>query len=211
MSWLSEMFGGGGNPANAANKYLDQIPGVSHEGYDPYINRGQEAGGIMSDQFGKMSQDPTAFINELMKGYQESDGYKYQQDQMGRAAGNTAAAGGMRGSAQDTQNQQQITQGLLGQDMQQYLSNLLGAQKTGLEGEQSIYNTGFNASQGLTGDLTNILGQQGGLAYQGAQNKNKQQQDWLKALMSGIGTAGGWEVGGPVGGTVGGNLANKFM
>src|SRR3990167_9540646 len=39
MSWLSSLFHGGNskNPADAAMPYLNQVPGVSHQGYDPYI------------------------------------------------------------------------------------------------------------------------------------------------------------------------------
>ena len=58
MSWLSKLFGGGGNgggggvgqggnfdPSGAANKYLNQIPDVAHKGYDPYVNQGLDASG----------------------------------------------------------------------------------------------------------------------------------------------------------------------
>ena len=211
MSWLSNLFGGGQNPADAARPYLDQIPGVAHEGYDPYINRGRKAGDIAGGQFDRMSADPSAFINELMKGYTESDDYKFKQEEMGRSAANSAAAGGMRGSGLDQKEQQRITQGLLGDDMQQWLQNVLGVQKTGLQGEQDFYHTGYDASKGLEGDLSNVLGTQAGLAFQGAREGQKRSQDWLKMLGSAAGTIGGWALGGPAGGTVGGALAKKFL
>jgi hypothetical protein len=78
----------------------------------------------------------------------------------------------MRGTAQDQMQQQQITQGLLGNDMQQYLSNALGVQQGGLQGEQGLYGMGFNASQGLGSDLMNVLGQQGGMAYNQGRDQN---------------------------------------
>jgi hypothetical protein len=209
MSLWDKLFGGGGqDPSAAANKYLDKIPGVSHDIYDPYINRGGAAGDVLSEQYGKMSQDPSAFIDALMKGYKPSEGYQFKQDQMGRAAANTAAAGGMRGTAQDQMHQQQLTQGLLGQDMQQYLSNALGVHGQGLQGEQGLYGIGFGASQGLDSDLTNVLGQQGGMAYQQAR-EDRNRPGWLSKIAGGIGTIAGLPTSG--GGSIGGDFLKKFF
>jgi hypothetical protein len=208
MSLWTTLFGGGGDPAAAAQPYLEQIPGVSHDIYDPYITRGGAAGDVLSEQYGRMAQDPTAFINALMEGYKPSEGYQFQQEQMGRAAANTAAAGGMRGTPQDQLQQQQITQGLLGQDMQQYLSNVLGAQQTGLTGEQGLYGIGFDASKGLGADLTNVLGQQAGLAFQGARERAAQPGLFGK-LTGALGTIAGLPTRG--GGSVGGDILRRFI
>lgn len=39
---ISQMFGGGGkNPYDAGNKYLDQIPGKTNQYFDPYFQAGK--------------------------------------------------------------------------------------------------------------------------------------------------------------------------
>src|SRR5678816_2864510 len=107
MSWLSELFKGGknNNPADAAMPYLDQIPGMEEQNYNPYIQRGSTAYDTMAPSYNKMSTDPTGFLDEIMKHYQESQGFKLKRDEGLRAAGNTAAAGGMRGSLSDIESE----------------------------------------------------------------------------------------------------------
>ena len=210
MSWLSRLMGSGqSNPANKAMPYLNQIPGVAHQTYDPYIQRGQKAGDIAQGQFDQMSQDPMAFINKLMEGYKPSESYKFQQDELGRGMASTAAAGGMRGTPQDQEAQAKLTQGLLSGDMQQWLQNLLGAQATGLQGEQNMYNTGATASGAMGGDIMNALGTQGSLAFQGQANKNQSANDLFKALMGGMGAIGTAPMTG--GGSLFGKIASKWM
>jgi hypothetical protein len=55
MSWLSKALGlsSSQNPANAAQPYLQQIPGVGHQNYDPYIQQGQQAGQTLQGEYGK--------------------------------------------------------------------------------------------------------------------------------------------------------------
>src|SRR3954471_6100197 len=136
MSMLSKLFGGGGqSPQNAANNYLNQIPGVAHQGYDPYINEGRDASGKTKSKYEELMDDPTGFINKLMEGYKPSEGYQFQKEQLTKELGNTAAAGGIAGTPEDQMNQGAGIQKLLSGDMQQFLKNVLGEFHTGLEGE----------------------------------------------------------------------------
>ena len=41
MSWLSDFFKGGKNPADSAMPFLNQIPGMEKQYYDPFINYGK--------------------------------------------------------------------------------------------------------------------------------------------------------------------------
>ena len=209
MSWLSDFFKGGKNPADAAMPYLDQIAPMEHAAYDPYIQRGNEASNTLMPQFNQMSSDPAAFLESLMKNYQPSRGYQLQNDEMRRSAGNTAAAGGMRGSLNDISNEARISDTLMGNDMQQWLKNVLGIETAGQGGLQHTSDQGFNATQGMTGDLSNVLGTQGTLAFQGQANQNKSLSDLLSGLLKGVGTVGGWDS--PSGGTVGSNFINRFI
>lgn len=182
----------GGDPTKSANKYLDQIAPMEKEYYNPYIDRGNKAYDQFAPQFDQMSSNPTEFLEMLMKEYQPSSGFQMRNDNALKAAGNSAAAGGMRGSINDINNEAGITDTLLGNDMQQWLQNVLGIQGTGLQGEQNLYGTGFNATQNLTGDLANVLGTQGSLAFQGTTQKNKAFSDFISGLTKAAGGAAGY-------------------
>jgi len=191
MSWLNKLFGGGDNPMGSANQYLNQIPGVAHQGYDDYINQGKEAGGNTKSQYEDMMNDPTGFINKLMGGYKESEGYQFQKDQLTKELGNTAAAGGIAGTPQDQMNQGAGVQKLLSQDMQQFLQNVLGRYDKGLAGEEGIATRGYDASGKLTDTLGNALNQQGELAYKNTVDKNQHATDLWSMFGKALGGAGG--------------------
>lgn len=190
MDFLSSIFGGGNNnPANSAMPYLDQAENTIKPYYDPYIQQGQQAYSAISPQLNQMMSNPTEFLNSLMKNYQQSQGYQLKRDEMSRAAGNTAAAGGQRGSQYDINQQVRLDDMLMGEDMQQWLQNILGIQNTGLGGMSNLYNTGYDASKSLSGDLSNILGTKSQLAFQGQRENNQQQNDIFGGLLSGFGGA----------------------
>jgi hypothetical protein len=199
MSWLSKLFGGGhggsnsGTPMTSANQYLNQIPGVAHQGYDPYVTAGLDASGKTKSAYESMMEDPTGFINKLMEGYKPSEGYQFQKEELTKELGNTAAAGGIAGTPQDQMNQGAGVQKLLSGDMQQFLQNVLGRYDLGLTGEEGVATRGFDASSKLTDALGSALNQQGGLAFNDAQQKLKNKNDlWSmfgKALGGGVGLA----------------------
>jgi hypothetical protein len=147
--------------------------------------------------------DPTGFINKLMEGYKPSEGYQFQKEQLTKELGNTAAAGGVAGTPQDQMNQGAGVQKLLSGDMQQFLQNVLGVFNTGLEGEQGIANTGYDASKNLTDALGGALNQQGGLAFQNQQQKNQNKNDLWKMFGKALGAGAGFAFGGVPGAKVG--------
>lgn len=211
MSILSRLFGGGKNPADAAKPYLDQIPGVGHQNYDPYINAGRDASSRTKSQYEDLMNDPTGFINKLMEAYKPSEGYQFQKEQLGKEMSNTAAAGGIAGTPLDQQNQAAGIQGLLSQDQQQFLQNALGRFDTGLKGEEGIAGRGFDASKDLADLLGGSLNQQGGLAFQGQSQQNANKSSLISALMKALGMAGGAFLGGPAGALVGGGLGSSMF
>ncbi len=216
MSMLSKLFGGTPekNPMMEANQYLNKIPGVAHEGYDPYVNAGLDASGKTKDVYENLMNDPTAFINQLMKGYQPSEGYQFQKGELTKELGNAAAAGGVAGTPYDVMNQGKGIQGLLSGDMQQFLQNALGLFRTGLSGEENIAGRGYNATGQLTDTLGNALNQQGGLAFQNAQQQNADARTDKKNLWSmfgkALGAGGGFLLGGPAGAYAGAQLGGKI-
>jgi hypothetical protein len=223
MSWLSDFFSGGKNPADAAMPYLNQIPGMAKGYYEPYINKGNEAYNTFNPEINQMTSDPAAFLEKIMKGYEPSRGYQLQRDEALKAAGNSAAAGGMRGSSNDISNEARISDALQGEDMQKWIQNVLGIQKQGQTSEENLYNTGYNASNALSGDLSNVLGTQASLAFQGQANQNQSKGDLLSGLVKALGAVGGWSLPGKSGwdssggwnssggGTVGGSVLSRFI
>lgn len=213
MSMLSKLFGGGGkSPKDAANKYLNQIPEVAHQGFDPYVNAGLDASNQTKSAYEELLNDPTGFINKIMENYQPSEGYNFQKGLLTKDLSNTAAAGGVAGTPLDQLNQGQQIQGLLSQDMQQFLSNILNVHTQGLNGEEGIASRGFDATKNLTDTLGNNLTQQGGLAFQDQQQKNQNKSDlWSmfgKALGAGTGFALGGAPGAAAGYKLGGGTGN---
>jgi hypothetical protein len=193
-----DFLGGGDdrNPADAAMPYLNKIAPMEKQYFDPFIQRGNTAYGKMAPQFDQMSKDPAAFLEMILGKYQPSKAYGLKRDEMMRAAGNTAAAGGMRGSGQDMVSEERIADTLLGEDMQQWLQNVLGIHGRGLEGESKLYDTGFDAAKSLTGDLSNTLGTQATLGFQGQAERNKSQSDIIGAIAKALGAGAGAYYGG---------------
>lgn len=191
MSILSSFFKGGKNPADAAMPYLNQIPGVGHDYYDSYINQGRGASERVGGEYDKLLSDPTGFIQKLMDSYQTSGQYGYERDKLTNELGNTAAAGGFAGNPYHQQQQGEMVQGLLSKDMQQYLQNALGVYNTGLQGEQGLADTGYDASGKLTDLLGGTLNTQAGLAFQGQSQKNANQSALFKSLMGALSGGGG--------------------
>ncbi len=208
---LSNFLRGGKNPANAAMPFFEKIPSMERDIYNPFIDRGKEAGDMLSAKFRELLGDPSGFLETLMEDYEPSRGYQLQRDEALRAAGNTAAAGGQKGSLQDIEQQARITDMLMGDDMQRWLSNVTGLFGAGLTGEKGFFDTGFNASGNLASDLGNIYSTQGQLAFQGQREKNQRVGDLLQALLQGAGGIAGLSLPGKDAGTVGGALLSKFI
>lgn len=205
MGFLSGIFGGGKNPANAAMPYLNQIPGVAQQNLGPYAQQGQQQANQNQQTYAQMVSDPAAFHAALRATYTPSEGYKFREKNYLKAASGAAAAGGQRGSQADQEAQMRLVQGLLGEDEGAYLDRLYNVLGTGLQGNEYGANRGFTASSDLANILASNLSQQGGLAYKGQENRNSQNDATRKFLMQAIG-AGLGAFGGPAGMAAGANI-----
>jgi hypothetical protein len=192
MSLLDKIFGTGTNPADAATPYLNNIPGIGHETYDPYVTTGKKAGGITQDMYEQLISDPQGFINKLMEGYKPSEGYQFAKDELTSSLGNTAAAGGIAGTPLDQMNQGKEVQKLLSKDQQQYLENALGIFKTGLTGEEGVATRGFDAAKALGDLLGNNQATQAGLAFQGQSQQNANKNSLIQGILKALGGAAGF-------------------
>lgn len=180
------------NPANAATKELNKIPGQVKPYYDPYINAGKDSLAKLQEQYGMLSNDPGKRFAELGAGYKESPGYQATLRQALSGANNAAALGG--GGGLGTYGHQQLAAGAAGdvanKDYEQYINHVLGLYGTGLEGEGNLNQQGYNASTGYGDILGNIGGQKANYAAAGQDWKNQgRQQDWSN-IFSGLGQAG---------------------
>lgn len=185
MGLFSSLLGGKKvDSSAAANQYLNQIPGKARTNLSPYIMPGQEAQG---------------FVDKIMAGYKPSEGYQFQKQELGNELGNNAAAGGFAGTEYDQGQRGKLIQALLSGDMQQYFNNVNG-----------VHNQSFNASRELNDIETGALNQQGGLAFNAAEQKNQRRSSLRNALLKLGGGAIGGFLGGPAGSSIGSQLGGAF-
>jgi len=184
------------NPADSAMPYLQEIPGTVSPYYNPYINLGKGAARVSAPIYYNMATNPQGYYNDIMSGYQPSDQYQYNQQQLMGQQQAAAASGGFTGTSYDQMQQAQGTQGLLSQDEQQYYNNVTGAQNRGLNAGMDYFNTGYNASNTLANMLGQNLAAEAGLSYQGTafedQMQAQQAQNRMGLLGTTLGVTGGY-------------------
>lgn len=146
FSRLAAMFGqrmwGGGNPYEAAEKQMNQIPGI----YDPYVQEGRQDLPMLHGYYAGMMQDPGAYLKKMGAGFHTDPGYQFQVNQMVDAANKAAAAGGMAGSPMEQEQVEGRANQLANQQYQQYLQNAMGAGQRGAAGLGGLESQGYNAA-----------------------------------------------------------------
>jgi hypothetical protein len=194
-SVLGGLFGPDqGAPYQAAMNQYQQYANQANAGQQPFFNAG--VGAIPQYQnWLAGQQDPSKFINGLMGNYQESPQAKYLTDQAMKAGTNAASASGLTGSTPFAQQMAQTAGGISSQDLNNWLSQVLGINSQYGQGLGNQVGWGQNAAN----QMSNTYNQEGNnmaqAAYgqQQAQN-NQQSQVWggLGSLLgSGIGALGG--------------------
>lgn len=186
------LFGNKGRsaaPMNAANQYINQIPGQISPYYKPYMDAGTNALNTVTGEYGKSINDPAGQYNKFASGYKESPGYKTRLEEAMRQITNAQAAGGMAGSGQHQQYSAEKALELSGKDFEDYLTHIMGIYNNGMAGEQGIENQGYDANTDFAHMLANIKQQQGQMAYSGAEaNNNANSKDW-SSIFGGLGNA----------------------
>jgi hypothetical protein len=175
------------NPAKSAMPYLNQIPGMVGQYFNPYIQAGLVSMPQFQQQAYSAATDPGALLNQIAGGYQKSPGFDFAKNQAMDAMTRSAAAGGMAGSMQNQQQNAQLATQLANQDFNNYMKNALGVYGTGFGGLEDIMKGGQTASQNAAGLLGSNLMNQGNLAYSGQANQN---QMWGNLLGGGMGMLG---------------------
>lgn len=178
------------DPSKSARRELGGIPGVLHEGYDPWINAGKGALPTLQEQFGKLLSDPNALYKQFGAGYQQSPGYQFRQHEGQNAALNAVAAGGMAGSPAHQQQAARISEDIANQDFETYLGHILGLYGQGLKGEEGLGEMGFKAGAGLTESMQNYLLNQAMLKALGEITRGNQEQSFLSGITGSLGKIG---------------------
>lgn len=178
---------GKNNPGRAAGNALGPIQGYGQSAYNPFIQQGQRAESQLFPQYSQMAGNPTDFYNNILKQYQPSAGYQYQEDKLNKAAGNTAAAGGFAGTDEDVRGRSEMLQQLMGGDMQRFLENILGIQGRGMQGLEQRVDRGYSASSNLADYAGSAATQQAGFDAYGRNQANKARNSGLSALSGLIG------------------------
>lgn len=179
------------NPADAAQSYLDKIPSTMNPYFQPYIDQGQRAGNQLESQYDQMTSNPSDFFSKMSQGYKQSPGYQWNLNQALQAGNNAAAAGGMLGTPQHVQQNEETATNLASKDYQDWLSHIMDMFHSGQTGLQGMYGTGYGASTEYGTNLANSLMNQGQLAEQGAEAENKYEQSKADSESEGIGNLAG--------------------
>ena len=156
--------GGGQNPGDAAQGYINQVPATTLQYLQPQMermnrertedratsrdaynrllsqyNRGTPQEWRNDDfplQYGEMARMPGSVMDSIMSMYTPSRGFQYKQDKMLGAARNSAAAGGFAGTKLNQEQQAEMIRDLLGSDMGEYYNNILDIMTKGAAGEE---------------------------------------------------------------------------
>ncbi len=145
----NQFFGEGERHLAEGERRLGENPAALREGYEPYIREGRESGNLAGNEYNRMAANPTAFIDEIMKGYKPSEGYKFKEGRLTSAARNSASSGGYAGTPYDQEEQAKLVQGLLGEDMGDFIRQILGVKTAGLAGQELRAERGYGASGNL--------------------------------------------------------------
>ncbi len=169
------------NALQVSSQYVNPYAGMQNlyeNAPNPYGQRENLYQNNAPRQFGEMANDPSGYLDQIMRRYTPSEGYRFKQDRMGAAARNTAAHGGFAGTQYDQERQADLVRDLLGQDQQQYLKNAMGAQQYGLGGlERMLAGREREGEEYRRGSMAHQLAMLGGAErnqekqYQGAENQ----------------------------------------
>jgi|SRR5579872_2212836 hypothetical protein len=172
--------------------YLQQIPGQLTPYYQPYMDAGTGAMTSLQGQYNDLINDPGGKYNQIGQSFHQSPGFDFAMQQALQGSGHAAAAGGMAGSPEHEQQNQQLATNLANQDYYNYMSGATGMYNQGLHGQQDMMHQGYQATQSLTDQIAQELSQQARLQYaQDASKKAAQSSIWGD-LAQGAATGAGY-------------------
>ncbi len=190
MSWLSNLFGGGGgykNPVDAAMPYFNKIPEQTNPYQQPFFEAGKNALPNLENEYSSLLGNPGGKLNDIGQNFQKSPGFDFAMKQALDSIGRKGAATGVYGSPEHEQWAMETAQGLANQDYYNWLGQATGLYNQGLSGEQGLAQIGAQSGSNIANMIAQALAQQGGLAYTGQQNQNQQNSSLWNNLLKGAG------------------------
>lgn len=153
MSWMSDWM----HPGRA----YDEAGKEEEQGYNqgqgyrqPYMDRGNAAGGTLQEMLNKM-KDPAALQDEWSKNYQTSEYAKQMQQEAQTGGMDAASAMGLGGSSASLANIQKGSADIMQKDRQNYMDNLMQKYMGAMGLGESMYNTGANAAENSANSAEN--------------------------------------------------------
>lgn len=191
-SGLGGIFGGlfGKDPYKNASREYERGANQAAGYQNPFFQAGTGALGDFQNYLKNM-KDPSEFLNNLMKNYQESDYTKNLKNASERSGINAASASGLIGSTPFLKQQQKNAGEIESAGMNDWLSNALGINKQYGSGLEDLISGGQNAGNKLSDIFSDLGGFKAGSSYGSDMNKNKQMQDFFSGLMSLFGSFSG--------------------
>jgi len=206
MSWFSSWLHPGRGYADAAaqhDKYYNQAQGYQQ----PYNTAGQGQIGTLNKGISELT-DPQTLYDKWSKGYKESEAAKQMEGLANEHGLNAASSLGLMGSSPALQAIQAGTSGIVAQDKQQYMQDLMDKYNKGMGFSQNMYNTGATTAGQMGTNAMTQGGRAGETAFgqanaggsmfgQGAGMFTKLIQDYLTGGMGKGGFGRGvWSTGG---------------
>lgn len=186
-SGLGSLFGGifgkNRNPYKDAMKEYERYGNKSAEYQNPFYNAGKGALPDYQNYLKNMS-NPSDFLNNLMKNYQQSDYSKNLQDESMRGGINAGSASGLTGSSALTKFMQENSGKIASEDMQSWLQNALGINKQYGSGLEDLMRGGRESGNKLS-DIFGNLGDR--MAGSKAGSRDFDNQRW-NDIFSGVGS-----------------------
>lgn len=184
---------------------IDYFQGLTNSNNPAYgfLNQGANAVQGLYDPYTQYANNPEDFINRIYSTFQDSPVFQRERDQRLKGLTSRAAASGRINNPAYEEEYADMAGGLMSEQMRRYLQDVMGERQLG-----------FQASQGLAGDMGNIYGTGATLAAQEKQQKSSDRRGLLNALIQGATTIGGAALGGPIGGALGtalGKGLNNWM
>jgi hypothetical protein len=163
-SFFTNLFSDPGAGYKKASDILSQYLPQAQSYLNPFVQAGQGAIPNFQNWLQSM-KDPSEFINNLMGKYQQSPYAKFMQQQGVRTAQNLGSASGLTGSTPLTQFAEQNAENISSQDMQNWLSRVLGINTQYGQGEFGLMGQGLQAGNSLTNLMQNFMNNQAELGY----------------------------------------------
>ena len=170
------------NPYKAAEPYLKQIGPMAQERLNPNIERGNRSYESLEPLYERFANNPAEYLNELQQSYKPSTGYAFREKKALDAARNAAAAGGYLGTPYHQAQAAELAANIGGEDMHQWVQNVLGIQGAGIGGQQGFAEQGYNSNNDLTSILGNALGTQAQNAFGKRDWKNERRGNLINGL-----------------------------